>query len=82
MPDNRPPAHKRGYDNRWRKFRNWYIRRHPLCEDCLKHGITTPAKIVDHIKPLNQGGAHCSVSNSQSLCMACHNRKTAKDGSK
>ena len=38
-------------------------------------------RIVDHIIPLKSGGED-NESNYQSLCGACHNYKTAHDGSR
>ena len=32
----RPSAAARGYDGQWRRFRAAYLRRHPLCADCLE----------------------------------------------
>jgi len=62
----------------WRHFRNWYIGRHPLCAACEAQGVLTPAVIVDHIVELKDGGAPYSADNAQSLCVACHNRKTGE----
>lgn len=61
----------------WRKFRAIYISKHPLCEHCLKDGKLTAATLVDHVIEIMDGGARLSESNVQSLCDACHNRKTA-----
>lgn len=63
----------------WRRFRDWYIAKHPLCETCLADGYQVPAVIVDHIIELKDGGAPFDEDNAQSLCRACHNRKTAKE---
>ncbi len=55
-----------------------YLRAHPLCEKKmgtdLGIGCGQPARVVDHIKPINQGG-ETTDSNLQSLCERCHNRK-------
>lgn len=75
--DLRPNSHRRGYDERWRRFRAWYLRRNPVCVECGR-----PATQVDHVAPLVRGGAHCSTENSQALCASCHSRKTAKEGRK
>ena len=75
-------AAQRGYGHRWRKLRDWFIRAHPYCEECLKKGIMTLATDVDHIQP-HKGDARLlfDVSNLQSLCHECHSRKTAgEDG--
>ena len=64
----------------WRRLRDWFIKRHPLCVMCKKDGRATPAVIVDHIRPIKQGGAALDENNLQSLCRACHNTKTAGEG--
>lgn len=63
----------------WRKLRAEQMRRQPLCERCLVQGRHTPARIVDHICPVNQGGAPLDLENLQSLCAACHNRKSGTE---
>jgi 5-methylcytosine-specific restriction endonuclease McrA len=35
--------------------------------------------MVDHIKPINQGGSIWNKDNLQTLCNRCHNKKSAKD---
>lgn len=57
---------------RWRKFRNWYIARNPLCALC-----GDPGRMVDHIVELKDGGAELDESNCQTLCTRCHQLKTA-----
>lgn len=60
---------------RWRKFRNYYIRLHPLCVECERQDRVTPAKILDHIKPYK---THPELGldwyNVRPLCRPCHNR--------
>nr|DAO74578.1 MAG TPA: HNH endonuclease [Caudoviricetes sp.] len=63
----------------WRKLRAVKLEQQPLCEECLKHGRHTPAQIVDHIVPINEGGASLDLVNLQSLCHACHNRKSGRE---
>ena len=76
----RGTAAQRGYDARWQKARAWYLRRNPLCVECQKEGRLMPATVVDHIKP-HKGNYYLfwDASNWQSLCKACHDRKTAKE---
>lgn len=38
-----------------------------------------PAKVVDHIVPVKQGGERFEGANLQSLCVPCHNAKTASE---
>lgn len=74
----RDPAINKRYDHRWRKIRNAYITRHPLCEHCQQDGCVTPAQEVDHIIPLENGGTH-DEANLQALCKSCHSSKTARE---
>jgi 5-methylcytosine-specific restriction protein A len=73
--DNRAGSTARGYGIHWQRKRNWYIKHHPLCVKCGR--IATD---VDHIIPRVRGGTD-DEDNLQSLCHACHSRKTAvEDG--
>ena len=61
----------------WRRFRDWYIGKHPICEQCEREGRLTPAVMVDHIVELKDGGAPLAEDNAMSLCWKCHGIKTA-----
>ena len=63
----------------WRKLRAEQLRQQPLCECCLAHDRHTPARVVDHIRPVNHGGEPLDIENLQSLCAACHNRKSGAE---
>ena len=63
----------------WRSLRAKFIAAHPLCAECQKKGVVTPARVVDHILPINMGGAALSEDNLQALCDRCHNAKSARD---
>ena len=58
----------------WRKLRTRFIKANPLCNIC-----GYPAKIVDHIIEIRDGGAKLDSANLQSLCQTCHNRKTIRE---
>ena len=64
----------------WRALRNSFIERHPLCEQCYKQGLIVPATVVDHVIPINLGGAPLDEDNLQSLCDKCHNAKSGREG--
>ena len=67
----------RGYGGKWQRLRIQILRRDDyLCQHCLKDQTLTRATHVDHITPKSRGGSD-SFSNLQSLCAACHARKTA-----
>ncbi len=63
----------------WRRLRALQLERQPLCEECLKQNKHTTAKVADHIQPINKGGEPLSLDNLQSLCHACHNRKSGRE---
>lgn len=63
----------------WRKFRDWYITRHPVCEMCEKVERLTRAVMIDHIVELKDGGIQISEANVQALCWKCHGIKTANE---
>jgi 5-methylcytosine-specific restriction endonuclease McrA len=63
----------------WRKLRHLVLSKQPLCVMCRKKGRYTTANTVDHILPINKGGAVWNPDNLQSLCSSCHNRKSATD---
>ena len=66
---------KRGYDGAWRKIRTAFLSAHPLCRHCEAAGVTTPAREVDHIRPLADGGTN-AWTNLQPLCKSHHSQKT------
>jgi 5-methylcytosine-specific restriction protein A len=78
----RPTAPERGYDSRWRKLRTWYIKRHPLCEDCWdEEGVVNARDIeVDHIIPIKvRPDLRLEATNLRSRCRSHHQRKTNAD---
>lgn len=69
----RSPEHNKKYGSQWRKIRNRYAKKHPLCERCLKEGRLTPMSEVHHILPVKRGGSN-DESNLMSLCHSCHEK--------
>ncbi|EPI4694256.1 HNH endonuclease signature motif containing protein [Morganella morganii] len=69
---------ERGYSNRWGRYRLMYLKANPLCKHCFESGIYIPARIVDHIIPIDgeQDVLFWPEWNHQPLCHTCHNRKT------
>lgn len=47
-----------------------------LCQECRRRGRVTIGKVVDHIKPLWDGGSD-EDDNKELLCDPCHDHKTA-----
>lgn len=78
---------RRGFDTelgfyqsaRWRNTRAAVLRDNPLCCRCQAKGVLQPAKVVDHIVPVKLGGERFERANLQSLCVPCHNAKTASE---
>ena len=69
------------YGSRWQRARKSFLSQYPLCAECLKNGITKAADVVDHQTP-HKGNVELfwRVSNWQSLCKRCHDKKTAEEG--
>ena len=63
----------RGYGRAWMKIRRAYLATHPECAKC-----GAPAKQVDHVTPLREGGTHL-WTNLQSLCLRCHAVKSKRE---
>lgn len=68
---------EKGYNSRWRKERNRYLKKHPLCVRCLAEQKLIKATVVDHKIP-HRGDQvlFWDENNWQALCKACHDRKT------
>lgn len=66
---NRPNARQRGYDSKWERERELFLRVNPTCRRCGHE-----ATVVDHIRP-HRGNvkAFWDRSNWQPLCSRCHN---------
>lgn len=59
---------------KWRRLSKYFRKKHPFCVECGHL-----AEQVDHIHPLNDGGAAFDEKNLQSLCRSCHSKKTYKE---
>ena len=62
--------------NRYAKRRLAFLARHPLCAECERRGRITGAVELDHIVPVEAGGAFWDEANWQGLCRDCHEAKT------
>jgi len=90
-PRYRPPGAKPGGRKPWAKAsghvdkrvrgragqraRRAVLNEEPLCRMCLAEGRVSASVVVDHIKPLSQGGSD-DRGNKQGLCDPCHDAKT------
>lgn len=77
--------HDRGYGAQWDNLRKQVLKRdNYLCQECQREGRLTPLGVrprdhaVDHIEAKAKGGTD-AMTNLQSLCAPCHDRKTARD---
>ncbi|MEN1682078.1 MAG: HNH endonuclease signature motif containing protein [Planctomycetota bacterium] len=62
---------------RWRETRAAKLREDPLCEKCRPRVVA--ASVVDHILDrCDRPDLAYDMHNLMSLCVSCHNRKTAK----
>ena len=66
---------------RWQRVRMIKLTQQSTCEDPFKHHPDRPilAKQVDHIVPLQDGGAAFAMENLQSLCTHCHAIKSQQE---
>ena len=64
---------ERGYNSRWQKARQTFLKRSPLCIKCLEAGRVVEATVVDHIIP-HEGDSTLfwDSDNWQPLCKRCH----------
>jgi 5-methylcytosine-specific restriction enzyme A len=75
----RGSAASRGYDDQWRKFREWFLLRHELCADCENRNIVMAANEVHHVLKLrDRPDLRCVEANCIALCTACHSARTAR----
>lgn len=70
------------YSNKvWRNTRQAKLFDSPLCEECLRKGLTVSGSVVDHIKPRRERpDLELEWSNLQTLCETCHNSKSGREG--
>jgi 5-methylcytosine-specific restriction protein A len=77
--DRRGSSTERGYGAAWARLRKVILSRDKgLCQPCLKIGRYRPAQQVDHIVSKTSGGTDAE-SNLQSICLDCHQAKTARE---
>jgi 5-methylcytosine-specific restriction endonuclease McrA len=84
IPAENPNA-SRGKDTQiyrrapWRTLRARILADEPYCRLCAQQERITDATMVDHIIPIEKGGAPLDPANCQPLCNRCHAIKSAKD---
>ncbi|PGC80400.1 HNH endonuclease [Bacillus toyonensis] len=73
------------YNSRlWKGMRELMYRRdHGLCVQCRSKDIIQIGDVVDHIIPIRvEWSKRLEPTNLQTLCHACHNKKTKEDEKK
>lgn len=71
-------THASSNDRQWQLVRDGYLRDHPYCE--WPAGCNRLADVVDHVKPLAEGGARYDPDNLMALCQDPHHKqKTTQD---
>lgn len=70
---------QRGYDSNWRRFRDWFLSRHPLCESEFRcRSIATEVHHVRKVSDWPEGRLY--ESNCQALCAYHHRRLRGSGG--
>ncbi|MFS1582911.1 MAG: HNH endonuclease [Candidatus Arsenophonus phytopathogenicus] len=70
---------QQGDGRQWEILRARILKRDKyFCQPCLRKGIATEAKAVDHIQAKAFGGTD-DEANLQAICQACHRTKTASE---
>lgn len=70
---------ERGYGDAWPKLRSTKLASDPLCEDCKDVGRVKLASQVHHIRKIADAPAlRLALENLRSLCVPCHNARTAR----
>lgn len=81
LDQHRGSAAARGYGKRWKKFRDAWLARHPLCHAHDRRKLVAAAVVVDHIKP--HGGDMrifwALPENAQGLCKECDEAKKPRE---
>jgi len=74
----RGSSSERGYDERWRKFRRWFLNCNPWCADCVEES-QQPAIEVHHVQKVREHPElRLKESNCLALCKSCHSIRTAR----
>lgn len=72
---------KRITGRRLQAMRAALFSRDPLCAECKRQGLVTPATQRDHIVPLAEGGPD-DETNEQGLCDDCHEVKSQAEAAR
>lgn len=70
---------KRYTHSSYRRRRAVFMSANSLCVECQANGRIEAATVLDHIKPVEQGGDFYDAENWQALCITCHARKSVTE---
>lgn len=69
------------HTSRWVALRRAVLTEHPICQECERKGLLSPAKEVHHIVPVEKATSESDMNalmydrhNLMALCRACHVR--------
>ena len=72
-------ANARGYNWKWRQFRERYLIAHPLCVDCESRGVLSDASEIHHREKLERAPQRkFDLGNLLALCNGCHTSRTRR----
>ena len=76
-----PATRERFYSKKpWKQLRRSHLAANPTCAECERKGRFREATLVDHIIPrADAPERELDPTNLQSLCVLCHDAKTAKE---
>jgi 5-methylcytosine-specific restriction protein A len=76
----RKSSNERGYTSAWRRAAKSYLTRYPLCVPCLRRGLITASKCVDHIRP-HKGDPvlFWDQRNWEASCIRCNSAKAVRE---
>ena len=78
----RGSACSRGYGRAHQRWRMDVLKRDLFtCVECGHLDMDISRMEADHIRPIMAGGARFELENGQTLCVACHSRKTERENS-
>lgn len=64
----------------WKKLSHRWLMMHPFCVSCEARGVYRKGDVVDHIIEIRDDwNKRLDKTNLQTLCYACHNKKTRRE---
>lgn len=78
---SRQSSNQRGYDYKWQKFRQNYLRLNPLCQcnDCINSKYQKAANVIHHINGFTNEIEKYDLNNLMPMNKSCHDALTARE---